>query len=208
MTINTVILVTADAASEAIASHLQTAIQAVNPGVTVTQQAAALGYPTATDATLICPLSLDLPAAAPQQWTQWQDLAAQRAWVESLDYATGDGDLWLPVMWTAKGPLYGEAIHRTPNAPYPHHLNDAQRQPLYALAYQLLSHYQAMPAVYLVGFRVVGEEEIQFDRVLPFPNGAAIASLGRQTPDLLTCHWLCLSGQPLRDVTVLPDAIA
>jgi hypothetical protein len=116
--------------------------------------------------------------------------------------------LWLPVMWTAKGPLYGEAIHRTPNAPYPHHLNDAQRQPLYALAYQLLSHYQAMPAVYLVGFRVVGEEEIQFDRVLPFPNGAAIASLGRQTPDLLTCHWLCLSGQPLRDVTVLPDAIA
>lgn len=206
--INTVILLTADAGSEAIASHLHAAIQAMNPEITVTHQVAAPGYPAATPATLICPLSLDLPAAAPRAYTQWQDLAAQRTWATQLDYATGDGNLWLPIIWTAKGPLYGEAIDPSDHAPYPHHLNDAQRQPLYALAYQLLSHYQAMPSVYMLGFRVVGDLEIQFDRVIPFPNSAAIASLGRQTPDLFVCHWLCLTGQPIRDVTVLPAAIA
>lgn len=151
---------------------------------------------------IYCPLKLDLPDTFPAIYRHCRDRLAQRAWVAAeLNYPTGEGDLWLPVIWTAKGPLYGEAIapHQTPAQPF--HLKDQQRQPLYALAYQLLRHYKAIPSVYLLKF-ALGPKDIQFDHCLPFPNAAALASVGVQTPDLLTCHWLCLSGQPIRDVVI------
>ena len=132
---------------------------------------------------------------------------------QHLDIEGGDGTLWLPVVVTAKGPLYAEAI--APLAPdgdsdghqQPFHLSDRQRQTVYRFARQILQQLDVPPAVYLIGLGMALDVDqtmtrLWFDRVLPFPGEPAIASLSVQTPDLFTCHWRCLTGQPIHDITI------
>jgi hypothetical protein len=135
------------------------------------------------------------------------DVPGLRQWVEEkLQVVTGDFDLWLPVVLTAKGPLYGEVIGLDASSPHgyrqPVDLSDQQRQPLYRLGFDLLHHLQAPPAVYLIQFGFA-QEKIGFDRLFPFPAAPAVASLGVQEPDLFTCHWYCLTGKPIRDLLIL-----
>lgn len=176
----------------------------------------------ACDRVLICPFTLDIPdwLAFPGQpiYRICRDISATRFRVErEFEVLTGDGNFWLPVVWTAKGPLYGEAIGVTdPATPeqssvsspslhppfrFPLHLSDVWRQPLYALAYRLLQSLEAPPATYLMQFGFQGQE-ICFDRLWPFPAAPAIATLGVQSPDLLTCHWYCLTEKPIYDIQV------
>ena len=68
------------------------------------------------------------------------DVLGLRQWVEeNLQVATGDFDLWLPVVLTGKGPLYGEVIGKDASSPHgylqPIDLSDPQRQPLYRLGF-------------------------------------------------------------------------
>ena len=107
---------------------------------------------------------------------------------------------------TAKGPLYGEVIGEgvIPNSfKQPIDLTDDIRQPLYYLAYELLRSIAATPAVYLLQF-ALRDQDVVFDRLWPFPAAPAIASLAVQSPDLFTCHWHCLTGQPILDLTIMP----
>jgi hypothetical protein len=87
---------------------------------------------------LICPLTLDLPdrlldrLSLPEQhiYRTCQTIADLRHTVAQWQYAVGDGDFWLPIVWTARGPLYAEAIGkkqktenpilRTPHSALPH----------------------------------------------------------------------------------------
>lgn len=157
---------------------------------------------------IICPLTLSLPAelAFPGReiYAACADVSRMRAWVESLDYHTGEGEYWLPVVLTAKGPLYAEVIGcgSSPQSyQQPIDFKDEIRQPLYALAFQVLREFQAIPSVYFLKFSV-RDSEVIFDRLYPFPLEGAIASLKVQTPDLLTCYWLCLTHQPILDVVI------
>jgi hypothetical protein len=63
---------------------------------------------------LICPLTLDLPDrlsfTGRQIYHACRDLTTLRHTVTQWHYTAGDGDLWLPIAWTTRGPLYGEAI--------------------------------------------------------------------------------------------------
>lgn len=150
-----------------------------------------------------------------------------RHWVENQQsMATGAGCFWLPIVLTAKGPLYGEVIGLAAEfsiqdlsadlgllkvgvgVPHPYqqpiYISDALRQPLYYLGYQLLSYLQAPPATYLLQFGIENQRII-FDRLWPFPAAPAIASLGVQEPDLFTCHWYCLTGKPIFDLIIVPQ---
>ncbi len=164
-----------------------------------------------------CPLTIQLP-----QWLTFpgqniyqscKDIEGVRARVErNFGYKTSvnevkSGDLWLPIILTAKGPIYGEVIEEGhfPNSYLqPVDLTDEIRQPLYQLAYQLINHLQATPSVYLLQFRL-SEKELIFDRLWPFPAAPALASLKVQKPNLFTCYWYCLINKPLLDVTILPN---
>ncbi|MFP4299852.1 MAG: hypothetical protein ACLFT0_18745 [Spirulinaceae cyanobacterium] len=160
------------------------------------------------DEDIICPLTLSLPKelAFPGReiYDACADIPRMRAWVESLDYQTGQGEYWLPVVLTAKGPLYAEVIGcgSSPQSyQQPIDFKDEIRQPLYALAFQVLHQFQAIPSVYFLQFSV-RDRSVIFDRLYPFPIDCAIASLKVQTPDLLTCHWLCLTHQPILDLVI------
>jgi hypothetical protein len=162
---------------------------------------------------LICPLTLDIPAwlpfAAEGVYSHCRNVEALRQTVSQWGYAIGQGSLWLPIVWTARGPLYAEVIgldkapHPSPVFSYyqPIHLPDAERQPLYKLGHRLLKHLQAPAAVYLmqVAFH---QGNLVFDRLIPFPAEPAIASLNVQTPDLFTCHWRCLTKKTILDLLV------
>jgi hypothetical protein len=168
----------------------------------------------------VCPLTIQLP-----HWLDFpgykiyhdcKDIHARRQWVEqSLAYPTCDGelglgDLWLPIIWTVKGPLYGEVIgeREIPNAyQQPIDLPDRLRKPLYSLAYQLLDSLEAPPSVYLLQFRL-SELDVIFDRLWPFPAAPAIASLRFQQPDLYDCYWKCITQQPLTDISIIPPFIS
>jgi hypothetical protein len=162
---------------------------------------------------LICPLTLDIPAwfpfAAEGIYSHCQNVEALRQTVSQWGYATGEGSLWLPIVWTARGPLYAEVIgldkatHLSPVPSYhqPIHLPDAERQPLYRLGHRLLQHLQAPAAVYLMQVEF-HQSKLVFDRLIPFPAEPAIASLNVQTPDLFTCHWRCLTEKPILDLLV------
>jgi hypothetical protein len=140
------------------------------------------------------------------------DLEGLRSWVSQQHgvAATDAGNFWLPIVWTARGPLYAEVIVRKDDGRYhqPFHLDDRTKQPLYYLAYNLLSSLQAPPSVYLmqIAFKVRESPsatiEILFDRLIPFPSEPAIASIGVQEPNLFTCHWLCLTNQPILDLVI------
>ena len=176
-----------------------------NPNVPKTD-----GYPL-----IYCPLTIQLPHhfEFPGQsiYKDCKDIEGRRRWVEqNLAYKTsiGDnwlGDLWLPVVLTTKGPIYGEVIGEgeIPNSyQQPIDLPDKQRQSLYNLAYQLLTSLNASPAVYLLQF-TLQDSNIVFDRLWPFPAAPAIASIGIQQPDLFTCHWYCLTDQPILDFNIM-----
>ncbi|HAN46719.1 MAG TPA: hypothetical protein DCQ32_09245 [Cyanobacteria bacterium UBA8156] len=130
-----------------------------------------------------------------------QDIPGLRQWVQthtplsSLPASAPAGQHWLPIIWTARGPLYGEAIAATGSHTYrqPYPLSDRQRQPLYRSAFWLLDHLGATPGVYLMQISI---DPLQFDRLIPFPDRPAIASIGVQEPDLFACHWRCITGQP------------
>jgi hypothetical protein len=163
---------------------------------------------------LILPLTLDLPDRlkfdGQPVFQACRDIAGLQKQVKDWDYPVGHGDLWLPIVLTAKGPLYAEVIGVSPDSTkplaevrylQPVHLPDLWRQPLYRLGQQLLQHLQAPPSVYLMRFSIQ-QEALCFDQLIPFPDEPAIASIGVQSPDLLLCHWLCQTGQPVKDLIV------
>lgn len=166
------------------------------------------------DDSIYCPLTIQLPKVCnfPQQkvYHTCENVNLVRDWVESkFGYLTSKGNnglgyLWLPIILTAKGPFYGEVISETeiPNSySQPLDFPDYQRQGLYHLAYQLLEFLQAPPSVYLLQF-ALKDQEIVFDRLWPFPAAPALASVGRQHPDLFSCYWLCLKNQPIKEVAI------
>lgn len=156
---------------------------------------------------IYCPLTLDIPPTF-QFWgqsigrscreiDQLRDLAATTTGVK----VGNGGNLWLPVIWTARGPIYGEAIGLTGPDKYqqPIHLDDVDRQPLYQFGYQLLNQLVAPPATYLIQFSNT-DVGIVFDRLFPFPAIPALASIGVQHPDLFECHWRCITQQSIIDL--------
>jgi hypothetical protein len=155
---------------------------------------------------IYCPLTLNLPPTF-AFWGQsiaqtCQDINTLRHLAATtIGVKVGDrGNMWLPVIWTARGPIYGEVIGAvSPGYQQPVHFNDSNRQPLYQFAYQLLTQLTAPPATYLVQFSKA-ETEIVFDRLFPFPAIPALASIGVQHPDLFDCHWRCITQQPIIDV--------
>jgi len=176
--------------------------------------------PALSDGDIVCPLTLDIPAGVdhPGQsiYQACHDVDRLREFVqERWEFGVGRGQFWLPVVWTPKGPLYGEVIGLSEPGtclssdpwqwPYqqPWHFGDRWRQPLYHLAYRLLRFLVAPPATYLMQFGVGGEKPY-FDRLWPFPGPPAIASIGVQQPDLFHCHWFCVTGKPLRDLEIVP----
>lgn len=184
--------------------------------ITVVTAADLTAEPEALRDRLLCPLTLDLPESLTfpghAVYTACRHIDERRQQLEQWGYATGDGNLWLPIVLTAKGPLYAEVIGieadttptryaSEPRYIQPVHLTDAQRQPLYALGQRLLQALAAHPSVYLLQFTWQADA-ICFDRLLPFPDGPAIASLGVQTPDLFVCHWYCIIGKPITDITI------
>lgn len=169
--------------------------------------------PKNSEEIIYCPLTIELPDyldfPGKAIYRACQEIKETRLWVqEHLEYKvttnkSSMGDLWLPVVVTAKGPLYGEVIAEgpLPNAyEQPVDLTDDLRHHLYRLAYNLLEHLNSVCGVYLLQFSWKGE--IVFDRVWPFPAAPAIASLGVQQPDLFTCHWHCITGKPILDLTI------
>jgi hypothetical protein len=157
-------------------------------------------------ADFVLPMTLELPDALDfpgrQLFMACQDLPGLRQWVQQhTGHPSSPASFWLPLILTAKGILYGEAITAQTDGTYfqPLNLRDKQRQPLYQLGFQLLQQLSATPAVYLMGASYQGTE-LFFDRLLPFPATPALAAV--QQPDLLTCHWLCHSRQPLLDITI------
>lgn len=171
----------------------------------------------ASQQTLLCPLTIDLPGQVEfvgrAVFEACRDIGARRQWVrQQTDHQVCDenhlGDRWLPIIYTAKGPLYGEAIGEgvMPNSYHqPVDLDDDQRQSLYHLGYRLLDSINATPGVYLLQFAFSTEKEIIFDRLWPFPAAPAIASITVQQPDLFTCHWRCITNQSIPDITITPD---
>jgi hypothetical protein len=165
--------------------------------------------PAVPDARAIyCPMTLNVPSTF-QFWGQsigqtcqdidrLRDIAATTTGVKVSD----GGNLWLPIIWTAKGPIYGEVIGEIEGGNYqqPIHLDDIDRQPLYQFGYQLLTQLTAPPATYLVQFSKA-EMGIIFDRLFPFPAIPALASIGVQQPDLFDCHWRCITEQSIVDVS-------
>lgn len=161
-----------------------------------------------------CPLTLNIPSTI-QFWGQnifqaCRNLPSLRQKVQQFGYKSGDtqetNNLYLPIVLTAKGPLYGEVIAQEKTSQYqqPLDLPDNQRQPLYHLAYQLLQALSAPPSVYLLQFGYEGGEII-VERLLPFPDVPALASIGVQEPNLFTCYWRCLTNQPFTDLTIIPQ---
>lgn len=163
---------------------------------------------------LLCPLTLDIPDTLefPQKgvYQDCRDVAGLRQRVEEgLHSSTGEGRLWLPIVLTAKGALYAEAItwvdQDLVGSPLsylqPFHLPDRYRQPLYELGQRLLKLISATPSTYLMQFGFAGET-VFFDRLFPFPGAPAIASLNVQSPDLFECHWRCLNNAPISDLTI------
>ncbi|MGH8001344.1 MAG: hypothetical protein ACREPR_18455 [Brasilonema sp.] len=175
---------------------------------------------------IYCPLTLCLPDNLVLPFDgiikACRDVSGLRQQLaQHIQVAVGDGCYWLPVVLTAKGPLYGEVItlaeefnnKKLPdnlllcNLTYyqPLHLSDALRQKVYNMAHNLLQFLSVPPATYLVQFGLE-RGEICFDRLWPFPTAPALASIGVQRPDLFTCHWYCLTAKPILDLTIIPVA--
>ena len=162
---------------------------------------------------IYCPLTIQLPEYFdfPQRkiYSACKDLNARRRWVEkNLGFKTSVGDswlghLWLPIIMTDK-PIYAEIIGEgaMPNSyEQPVSIPNRQRKYLYSLAERLLDSLEASPATYLLQFSLYNGE-IVFDRLWPFPAAPALITLKTQKPDLFTCHWHCLTKQPILDINI------
>ncbi len=161
-----------------------------------------------SDDILVCPLTLNLPESLefPQRgiYQDCRDVMGLRQRVErKLHVLIGAGKFWLPIVLTAKGALYAEAITAIEPLRYlqPLHLPDRYRQPLYELGQRLLKLISASPSTYLMQFGFDGETVV-FDRLFPFPAAPAIATLNTQSPNLFVCHWHCLRNTPILDLTI------
>lgn len=197
------------------ADRLKAAIVQSDPLIAVQISAVSELYAgaIADGGAIVCPLTLDVPSdlVFPGQdvFRFCANVAAARDRVaQELQVPVGDGNFWLPVVLTAKGPLYAEAIAAESDKlsgelsyRQPVHLSDVWRQQLYELAFRLLNLLKAPPATYLMQFGFVGDR-ICFDRLLPFPAAPAIASVGVQVPDLFVCHWYCLTNKPIYDIQI------
>ncbi len=160
---------------------------------------------------IYCHLTLNIPQPLSPLFQACSDVSqlrktVQENWGENVN--VGEGEFYLPVVLTAKGALYGEVIGTNLAGMYeqPISLPDANRQPLYAFAHSLLDFLSAAPAVYMVQFGWENEQLV-FDRLYPFPNESAIASLNIQEPNLFECHWCCLTHQPIFDLIIRPQNI-
>jgi len=162
---------------------------------------------------ILCPLTLNLPEWLPflgrAIFAACAEVQLLRDRVVEWQYSINAGNYWLPLVFTAKGVLFGEVIAQTSGAMpayyQPFHLVDAQRQPLYELGQRLLHSLSASPGVYLLQFGLL-ENRIEFDRLLPFPGLPALASVNVQTPNLFQCHWACLTNQPVRDLWISSES--
>ncbi|MEM9244165.1 MAG: hypothetical protein AAGA67_00270 [Cyanobacteria bacterium P01_F01_bin.153] len=173
-----------------------------------------------TDRDIFCPLTTGLKVGDLSEKTRSLSLfsaiiqcgdtkGVRQLVLDGLGYETGSGNFWLPIVVTGKGPLYAEAISvdgLQGNYQQPFYLSDRQRQTIYRLGHRVLKLLDVPPAVYLLrlGLEADGKDvgKVWFDRVLPFPGEPAIASIGVQTPNLFECHWRCITGQPIRDITI------
>jgi len=167
---------------------------------------------------IYCPLTIQLPpwfafphqavysaCEAVQNCRQWVTQVLGRA---TLEHPQGLGDCWLPIIWTPHGPFFAEVITEgaIPNAyQQPLRLPSPLYQNAQTLASELLEHFQAPPAVYLLQF-ALAHQDILFDRLWPFPAAPAIASLHSPHPNLFTYHWYCLTGQPVAMFAALQSA--
>jgi hypothetical protein len=214
-------LIAASPVTERMVAALKQAILANSPDTLIDVIAVASLWSEAAQrqtfmaGRIYCPLTIQLP-----QWLTFpghtlyqacQDILARRLWVEQhLNYKSNPdlnwlGDMWLPIVWTEKGPLYAAVIGEgaMPNAyQQPIELPENLRQTLHSLAYETLKALGATPSVYLLQFSVL-DQEIIFDRLWPFPAAPAIASLGVQVPDLFSCYWSCLTNQAIADIQIL-----
>ncbi|TVQ44359.1 MAG: hypothetical protein EA365_10285 [Gloeocapsa sp. DLM2.Bin57] len=205
-------------ATETMVSSLKKAINSSKINTEICIMAAASlwseSLPPQPEETIYCPLTIELPESfvfpAQRIYQRCKNVVGLRQWVATeLGYRiitekSGYSDFWLPVIVTSKGFIYGEVIGEGV-IPYsceqPVDLPDQLRQPLYQLAYQLLSNLDAPSAVYLLQFSLQ-DGEIIFNRLWPFPAAPALASLRVQEPDLYTCHWYCLTNQPIPEIIV------
>ena len=165
------------------------------------------------ESTIYCPLTIQLPEYFdfPQKriYSACKDVNSRRKWVEKnlgLKTSVGDswlGHLWLPIILTDK-PIYGEIIGEgsMPNSyEQPISIPSRQRKSLHDLADKLLESLDATPATYLLQFSLY-KGEIVFDRLWPFPAAPALITLKTQKPDLFTCHWHCLTQQPISEISI------
>ena len=162
---------------------------------------------------LYCPLTIQLPEYFdfPQRkiYSACKDINSRRRWVEKnlgLKTSVGDswlGNLWLPIIVTDKA-RFAEVIGEgsMPNSyEHPIAIPNRQRKSLHDLARQLLDSLDAPPATYLLQFSFY-KGEIVFDRLWPFPAAPALITLKTQQPDLFTCHWQCLTQQPIPNLVI------
>lgn len=158
---------------------------------------------------ILCPLTLNLPDGLKfpgrDVFVACADLTQLRQHVAEWLYPVDVGTYWQPIVLTVKGALFAEVIAPgdalTSAYTQPLHLGDAKRQPLYELGQRLVRSLAASPGVYLMQFGM-DDTQVWFDRLIPFPDVPAIASVGVQTPDLFECHWRCLMQQPIRDLSI------
>lgn len=168
---------------------------------------------TRDEGAIYCPLTIQLPEYFdfPQKrvYSACKDVNSRRRWVEkNIELKTSVGDAWLGHLWLpivlADKPIYGEVIGEgsMPNSyEQPIMIPSRQRKSLHNLASKLLDSINATPATYLLQFSLY-KGEIVFDRLWPFPAAPALITLKTQKPDLFTCHWNCLTQQPIPDLSI------
>lgn len=160
-----------------------------------------------------CPLTIQLPEyfdfPSKKIFAACKDISGRRRWVENnLGFKTSVGDswlghLWLPIVLTKDRPMFGSIIGEGAMPNYyeqPVDFPSSHRKPLYRLSTKLLESLKATPAVYLLQFSLYSNE-IVFDRLWPFPAAPALASLRGPELDLYSCHWLCLTGKSITDLS-------
>ncbi|WP_287129840.1 hypothetical protein [Candidatus Cyanaurora vandensis] len=107
--------------------------------------------------------------------------------------------LYLPIIWTARGPLYGEAIARCGDFYIqPWDLSDSERQGYYQLARATLGD-QTPAGVYLLTFEPKQGQTVAVG-FTAMPTDAALVSVVVQQPDLFLCHCYAAAGLPVVEV--------
>lgn len=204
--------------TERMAMALKNGVNKFNPhspieivsGADLWSKSIQLSSPSSKE--IYCPLTIKLPDwfvfPAQKIYYACRDLNKRRQWVEEkFGYKTSEenkwlGDLWLPIIFTGEKLIYSAVIGEgmIPNDyQQPYNLSSGILRKISTLGDALLDSIQAIPSVYLLQFRLI-EGEIIFDRLWPFPATPAISSINQQNPDLFTCHWCCLSNQPISEI--------